>query len=53
MQYRHLQMAGISFVVFGKTLFQTKTYQDFQDGARFKRQNRLKRCSRIRLLLSQ
>ena len=28
-QYRHLQMARISFAVIGKILYQTKAYQDF------------------------
>ena len=51
MQYRHLQMATIYFVVVGKTLYQTKAYEDFQNGAKIKRQNRLKRSSRIQLLI--
>ena len=51
MQYRHLQMARISFAVVEKTLYQTKAYEDFRDGAKIKRQNCLKRSFRIRLLI--
>ena len=51
MQYRHLQMPRISFVVVGKTLYQNKAYSDFWDSAKTKQQSNLKRSSRIRLLL--
>ena len=51
MQYRHLQMARTSFVVVGKTLCQTKAYYDFWDGAKIKPQIRLRRSSRIQLLI--
>ena len=51
MQYRHFYMTRIYFVVVGKTLYQTKAYQHFRDGAKIKRQNRLKRSSRIQLLI--
>ena len=51
MQYRHLQMAKTFFAVIGKTLYQTTAYYDFQDGAKIKQQNHLKRSSRIRPLI--
>ena len=43
-------MARISFVIVGKTLYQSKTYQHFQNGVKLIRRNRLKRSSRIQLL---
>ena len=49
MMYRYLEMARISFVVVRKTLYQK--YYDFRDGAKIKRQNRLKRSYRMRLLI--
>ena len=39
MEYRHLQMDRISFVVIGKTLYQTKAHGDFQDDAKIIQQN--------------
>ena len=42
-------MTGISFVVVGKTLYQTKVYKDFGDGANKK--IGLKKRSRILLLI--
>ena len=48
MQYQFIR---ISIMAVGKTLYQTTAYYDFQDGAKTKWWNCLKKSCRIRLLI--